>query len=98
MEYWVVGGCNQHVVHVYRQPAFSYLLFEYSVHHCLEGGGGVGETEEHDRRFVQPIICDEGSLPLVAFFDTHVVVTPANVELGEQLLHPYSVDQLGNER
>ncbi len=37
--------CN--VVHVYREPSLSDFGTEDSVHHHLEGGGRVRESEEH---------------------------------------------------
>jgi len=97
MECWVVGGHDQHVVHVHCQPAFSDFILKYGIHHHLEGGGGVGEAEEHDHQFIQSFIRDEGSLPFITLLDTHVVVAPSNIKLGEELLHPYSVNQLRDE-
>ena len=41
----------RHVVHVDRHPAFCYFFGEDRIHHRLEGCGGVGESEEHDRGF-----------------------------------------------
>ena len=63
----------------------------------MEGGGGIGHPEEHDCRLVQSFIGDEGGLPFVAFFDAHVVITPADIEFGEELLHPDTVNQLRDE-
>ena len=53
------------------------------VHHGLEGGWRVGEAKEHDRRFKESSVGTKGSLPLVPFLYPHVVVTLADVQLGE---------------
>jgi len=50
----------------------------------LEGGGGVGQPEEHYLWFEQPFWCFESSLPLVSFFDLDIVVPPSYVEFGEE--------------
>jgi hypothetical protein len=46
-----VLGVDGHIVHVNCQPFLSYFVGEYGVHHCLEGGWGIGESEEHDGGF-----------------------------------------------
>jgi len=97
VECWVVGSCNKHVVHVHCQPSFLDFVLEYGIHHCLEGGGGVGHPKEHDHGFVQSFIGDEGGLPFVAFLDAHIVITPVDVKFGEELLHPDAVNQLRDE-
>jgi hypothetical protein len=48
----------------------------------LEGGWGVGESEEHNGWFKQAFVGDEGCLPFVSFFDANVVVAPTDVEFG----------------
>src|SRR5712672_921245 len=94
---WVVVSGDEHVVHVHCQPAFSDFFLEDGVHHGLEGGGGVGHSEEHNRRFVKSFVSDEGGLPFVAFSNAHVVVSPPDVKLCKEFLHSDAVDQLGNE-
>ena len=58
----------------------------------LEHGGGVVEAKEHNGGFEEPLVGDEGCLPLVAILNMDVVVSPMNIELGEvvsvfQLVH-----------
>ena len=84
MCHFVVRGVDQDIVHVDGEPILSEFLGEYHIHYCLECGGRVRESEEHDSWFKQPLISDEGCLPLVPFFDVDVVVPPSNVELREQ--------------
>ena len=47
-------------------------------------GGGVTEAEKHDSGFVEAKRGDEHSFPLVFFLDVDVVVSPADIKLGEQ--------------
>ena len=61
-------------------------------------GGGVGHSKEHDCRFVQAFICDEGSFPFIAFLDSYIVVSPSDVELGEEFLHSNAVDHVTGSR
>ena len=78
-----VGGVNKEVVHVDDEPSFSNHVAEQVIHEVLEGGGRVGESKEHDSGFEQPLMGDEGCLPLMAIFDSYIVVSPMNVEFDE---------------
>ena len=55
------------------------------VHESLEGHGGVGESEEHHGWFEEPLVGDEGGFPLVSILDSYIVVSPSNIEFGEDL-------------
>ena len=59
------------------------------VHECLKHGGGIAESEEHDGGFKESHVGNESSFPLVLFSNANVVISPINVEFGEQggLLH-----------
>ena len=46
-----VLGEDQDVVEVYRDDTFSDEVFEYLIHHHLESGWAIGETEIHDKGF-----------------------------------------------
>ncbi|KAF9800026.1 hypothetical protein IEO21_10453 [Rhodonia placenta] len=61
-----------------------YEIMENIIHHRLEGRGGIGEAEEHHQGFVQPLVSYKGGFPLVTGFDPDVVVSPSNIELGEE--------------
>jgi len=78
-----VGGEDKEVVHVDDEPSFRDHISEGVVHESLEGGGGVGETKEHDSGFEEAFMGDEGGFPLVSIFDADIVVAPSNIELGE---------------
>ncbi|EGO00511.1 hypothetical protein SERLA73DRAFT_33629, partial [Serpula lacrymans var. lacrymans S7.3] len=49
---------------------------EKSVHHCLKGGWGVRESEEHNQRFEQSSVSSEGGLVLISFFDSNIIISP----------------------
>ena len=72
------------VIHVDLQPFFSEHVGEDVVHECLECGGCITESEEHDSRFEESHGGYEGSFPLVFLLNADVVVSPMNVEFGEQ--------------
>ena len=55
------------------------------VHHRLEHRWAVSETKEHDKRFEQASVRLKGHLPLVSILDSHVVVSPSDVQFGEVL-------------
>src|SRR3984957_17950899 len=65
------------------EPTLIEFLSEYLVHHCLERSRRVAKTEEHDKGFKTTAVRDEGCLPLISLLDPVVVISPANVELGE---------------
>ena len=61
----------------------------------MERSRGIGETEEHDFRFVQSAVCDEGGFPFVTFLNADVVVSPADVKLIEILGLAQPIDDVG---
>src|SRR5712671_709092 len=80
------------VVHVDCYTPSVDEVSEDGVHHGLEGGGGVGETKEHDHRFVEPFVGDERCFPPVLRFDEYLVVTPLDVNAGELCTIVQSID------
>ena len=80
----VILGVNTHVIHVNFEPFLCNHVSTNVVHEHLEGGGCVGEAEEHDHRFVKSQRGDEGRFPLVFFPQLDVVVPPSYIELGEE--------------
>jgi hypothetical protein len=79
---------DEDVVQIDCNFAFSNQICEYGVHQHLECGGRVGEPKEHDARFKETLVSNEGCLPFIAFFDLDVVVAPTNIKLGEDLCIP----------
>ena len=53
------------------------------VHVGLEGGRRIAESEEHNGWLIEPKRGGEGCLPSVFQSDEDVVVSPSDVEFGE---------------
>ena len=67
------------------------------VHECLEHGGCIAESEEHDSGFKEFHRSDESSFPLVLFSNADVVVSPSNVKFGEQGGFFHVIDKFWDE-
>src|SRR5258707_4595189 len=88
---------NENVIHIDNDATFCDKLSEDVIHHCLEGGGTIGQTEKHHQGFEQSLIGNESGLPFIAFLNPYVVITPSNIQLCE-ILGPFEfVDQFGDE-
>ena len=92
-----VRGEDEEVIHVDNEPSFGDHIAEGVIHESLERGGGVGEAEEHDGGFEEPLMGDEGGFPLVSVLDTDIVVSPSYIEFGENLGVPEFIDEVGDE-
>ncbi|KAG6875211.1 hypothetical protein C0993_010336 [Termitomyces sp. T159_Od127] len=88
---------DEDVVKIYAHYTLRDEVLEDVIHHCLESGWTVGESEEHDEGFKQSTIGPEGSLPLVSFLNAHIVVAPPDVQFGEVPHPPEVIDELGDE-
>ena len=80
-----VGGIDEKIIHIDNKPSFGNHIAEGVVHETLEGGGGVGESEEHHSWLEEPLMGNEGCFPLVTVLDSYVVVPPSDVELSKDL-------------
>ena len=92
-----VGGIDEEIIHIDNEPSFSNHIVEGVVHEALEGGGGVGKSEEHYRGFKQSFMGDEGRFPLVAILDLYIVVSPPNIEFGEDLSVSQFIYEVGDK-
>src|SRR6266446_2229480 len=79
------GGVNEDVIHVADGLIAINEGAEDVIHHCLEGGGRVAQSKEHDKGFKQSTVHGEGCLPLIPFFQSDIVETPAEVQGSEPL-------------
>ena len=84
MESCIILGVDSHVVHVDLKPLLWKHICKDVVHESLEGGGSIAEPKEHDGGFEESHGSDESSLPLIFLSDANVVISPTNVEFGEQ--------------
>src|ERR1700677_4868463 len=73
-------------------------VLQDGVHHCLERGGRIGESEEHDRRFKAASVHSEGGFPFVSFFDSKIVITPPKIHFGKVFRTSEFVDEFRDER
>jgi hypothetical protein len=88
---------DENVVEIDGDDTLGDKVFEDLVHHCLEGRRVVGQSKVHHERFKQTAIRSKRRFPFIAFFYPHIVIPPADVELGE-VLHAFeSVNEVVNE-
>ena len=96
MESYVILGVDSHVVHVDLKPLLRKHICEDMVHESLEGGGSIAEPKEHG--FKESHGGDESGLPLIFLSDANVVISPTNVEFGEQGGFFHVIDEFGDQR
>ena len=89
------GGVNEYVVHIADSLIAVDEGAEDVIHHGLEGGGRVAKSEKHDKRLKESLVCREGRLPLVSFFEADVVEAPAEVQGGEPFRVAQPSEQIG---
>ena len=83
---------NEEVIHIDDQPSFSNHVSEQVIHESLECSRRVAKAKEHNHGFKEPLVHDEGCLPLMTVFDMDIIVSSTNVEFSEvasvfQLVH-----------
>ena len=89
---------DDNVVDVYCDMSCGDFLLQDVVHHGLEGAGRIAESECHNRRFVESLMCDERGFLFVAFSDSHIVVTPSEVKRRENRGLGEAIDEVGDSR
>ncbi|GLB41131.1 putative retrotransposable element tf2 155 kda protein type 1-like [Lyophyllum shimeji] len=88
---------DEDVIEVHTNDSLHYEVTEDVVHHRLEGGRTVCESEEHDQRFEESVIRSERGLLLISLLDADIVVAPPDLQLGEVSRTTEVVDELGDE-
>src|SRR3981189_1373614 len=88
---------DEDVVEINGDDTLGDEVFENLVHHHLEGPRAVGQSEVHHEWFKQTVIRSKRRFPFIAFFYPHVVIPPADVELGEVFRAFESVNEVVNE-
>src|SRR5216684_6474648 len=85
------------VIHVDGHPSLCNLPTEDHVHHHLEGGWRVGESEEHDCWLEESLRGEECRFPFISFLNADIVISPLYVEFSEEGATSEAVNRLGNE-
>ena len=97
VESYIILGVDSHVIHVDLKPLLWKHICEDVVHAGLEGGGSIAEPKEHESGFKESHGGDESGLPLIFFSDANVVISPMNVEFGEQGGFFHVINELGDQ-
>jgi len=90
---------DEDVGHVDDYDSFIDEFSEDVIHHCLECHQAVSETKEHDKGFKQASVHLKGCFPLVSVIDSHIVVSPSDINLGE-VLHfgsRHNIEDVGDQ-
>src|SRR3979490_940971 len=88
---------DEDVVEINGDDTLGDKVLKNLVHHRLEGRRAVGQSEVHHERFKQTAISSKRCFPFIPFFYPHIVIPPADVELGEVLRAFKSVNEVVNE-
>ena len=75
---------DEDIIHIAYHFAVVDEFTEDVIHHCLECHRGVTQSKEHDSWFKQSSISSECGLPLITFFDLHIVKSPVEVKYSEE--------------
>ena len=92
-----VKRVDKEVVHVDNEPSFCDHIMKGVIHELLKDGKGIGKAKEHYGWFEESFMGNESSLPLVPIFDMDIVISPMNVELGENLCPLEFINKVGDE-
>ena len=93
----LIGGEYEEVIHVDDEPSLSNYVSEGVIHEALKSSRRVVETKEHNGRFEQSFVGDEGCLPLMSILDADIVVSPLDVKLGEVFYILEFIDEVRDE-
>jgi hypothetical protein len=74
---------DQDIIKIIQDNPICDEILKDFMHHGLEGGWTVGKAKIHDQWHKRTLICLECSLPLITLSDTHIIVSPAYIELCE---------------
>jgi len=64
----------------------------------LEGGGTVGHSKEHHKRFEKATVDVEGHFPFISGLDIYVIETPSNIKFCEVPGSAELGNKFGDER
>src|ERR1700761_9355090 len=87
----------QDVIQIHHNHSFGDQVIEDVVHHGLECGRAIAQSEEHDQRLEKSVIGLERCLPLVPLFHPDIVKPPTDIQFSEILCSLKLVNELGDE-
>src|SRR5882762_7360860 len=90
-------GVYQDVVQVDYYYPFHNELVEDVVHHGLEGGWAVSQTEKHHEGFEEAAVGAESSFPLISFLHPDIIEPPPHVEFSEVLCSAQLLNEFRDE-
>ena len=93
----VILGVYPQVVHIDLEPPFGNHISENVVHERLKSRRSVAEPKKHYGGFKETKRGDERRFPLIFLSDADIVITPSNIEFGEQCGVLHVINQLRDE-
>ena len=97
VESYIILGVDSHIVHVDFEPLLWEHVCKDVIHECLECGGSIAESKEHDGGFEESHGGNESGFPLIFLSNVNVVISPVNVKFGEQGGFFNVIDEFGNQ-
>jgi hypothetical protein len=88
---------DEDIIHVNDYISRDNFFSEDRIHHRLERGWGIGESEEHYCWFKESLVGFERGFPLISVLDTNVVVSPSNIKFGEPSFAYKALDEFLDE-
>ena len=93
----IIRGEDKEVIYVDDEPPFSDEVPEQIVDELLDHGRGIHESKEHDCEFQEPFMGYKGGFPLVSIFDSDIVVSLVDIELGKNLCSLELINKVRDE-
>ena len=84
MQVQIVLCVDTEIVHVDLKPFLRDHVSKDMIHEGLECWRSIAETEKHDGGFIETKGSNECGLPLIFFVNVNIVISPSDVEFGEE--------------
>ena len=79
-----------------NENKFGRNMTKNDIHHSLEGGQRIGQSERHYEEFIMPFMCSKCRLLHISRFDMQLMISRAQVQLREDLSTMKLVQQFVN--
>ena len=74
------GLCeDEDIIEVYIHHSFYDEVIEDVIFCGSKCSQTIDEAKEHDQQLKQPSVGSEYCLPIISFFDAHIVIAPADI-------------------